>query len=314
MTPVISVIIATHSRPHLLPRAVQSAQNAFSGALEILIVDDASRDETAQIAAQLARENGNSRVQIRHLRLELNRGVAGARNFGIENARGEFVSFHDDDDLRFPRSFDAQIAALETAPEAGFAYAPVRFARGETLEETAQIHPPALTMGDIFWDLLSFDQVACLSGVFRRSATEKIGFLDESAPGIDDWDWWIRLSEHFSAVATPETIGVWRMPDPDSGQGSSDLPALYARVQRHANQKILHLPRAAADPKRAKKALQSHLAHLAEVLRRVAYGQIQRGDFRAARHYLRGAIRLEPRGVLRVVMLKLLVRAFILRR
>ena len=313
MSPVVSVIIATHSRPHLLPRAVQSARDAFSGAMEILIVDDASRDQTVEVAAQLV-EKSDERVAIRHLRLETNRGVAGARNFGIQNAQGEFCTFHDDDDLRFPASLDAQIAELRANLEAGFAYAPVRYARGENMKQTAIVHPPTLPDGDIFWELLSFDYVACLSGVFRRAATEKIGFLDESARGIDDWDWWIRLGEHFLAVATPEIVGLWRMPDADSGQGSSDLPALYGRVQQHARQKISQLPRAAAEPNRAKRAIRNHLAHLAEVLRGVAYGQMKRGDFAGARHCLRGAMRLEPRGLARPVMLKLMIKAFVLRR
>lgn len=312
--PPVSIIIATYSRPHLLPRAVQSACDAFSGPLEILIVDDASTDQTSVVANQLAHTMSDQRVQIRHLRLESNRGVAGARNFGIENARGEFVSFHDDDDLRFPRSLDAQIVALQTEPNAGFSYAMVRFARGENLAETAEIHPASLPVGDIFWDLLTFDFVACLSGVFRRSVVKKVGLLDESAPGIDDWDWWIRLSEHFPAVATPEIIGLWRMPDPGSGQGSSNLPALYQRVAKHGREKLLQLPRALAEPKRAQKAFAQHLAHLAEVLRTVAYKQMKEGDFRTARHCLRGSIRLEPRGILRPVMLKLMVRAWILRR
>jgi glycosyltransferase involved in cell wall biosynthesis len=84
-----SIIITTYSRPKLLPRAVESA--LASGAdVEVIVVDDASTDATADVCKKL---NG-----IKYIRLDENQGTARARNIGIEASSGDYISFHDDDD------------------------------------------------------------------------------------------------------------------------------------------------------------------------------------------------------------------------
>src|SRR3989442_9020007 len=109
--PSVSAIIPTHDRPHLLPRAVESARAAGTD-VEIIVVDDASTDETAEVCRNLS--------DIKYVRVERNQGVAGARNIGLFASTAEYVAFLDDDDLRLPDSLDLQVAALEANPEAGF--------------------------------------------------------------------------------------------------------------------------------------------------------------------------------------------------
>src|SRR5687768_1777372 len=114
--PRISVIIPTHNRPSLLPRAVESARRAGSD-VEIVVVDDASTDETAEVCASLE--------GIRYVRLERNQGVAGARNVGVLASTADFVAFLDDDDLRLPGSLDLQLKTLLDDPAVGFVCGPV---------------------------------------------------------------------------------------------------------------------------------------------------------------------------------------------
>ena len=106
-----SVIIPTHARPQMLGRAVESARHAGAD-VEIIVVDDASTDETASICKKL--------TGIKYIRLDRNQGVAGARNVGILASSGKYVAFLDDDDLRLPGSIDVQVQALEADPGAGF--------------------------------------------------------------------------------------------------------------------------------------------------------------------------------------------------
>jgi len=104
LNPRASIIIATHDRPQLLPRAVESAHAAGTD-VEIVVVDDASTDETARVCQTLS--------GIKYVRTERNQRVAGARNIGLVASRGEYISFLDDDDTRLPDSLDAQIEALD---------------------------------------------------------------------------------------------------------------------------------------------------------------------------------------------------------
>ena len=100
--PAISIIIPTHNRPHLLPRAVQSALNQTHQDLEIIVVDDASRE-----AVQLPED-----PRLRVIRLEQGVGGAGARNVGTQAARGRWVTYLDDDDCLLPHMVEVSLAAL----------------------------------------------------------------------------------------------------------------------------------------------------------------------------------------------------------
>src|SRR5438132_1940514 len=109
--PKVSVIIPTYNRPHLIQRAVTSAFAAGHN-VEVIVVDDASSDDTANVCAALR--------GIKYVRLDRNQGVAGARNVGLLESTSPFIAFLDDDDRRLPGSLDQQISMLETYPEAGF--------------------------------------------------------------------------------------------------------------------------------------------------------------------------------------------------
>src|ERR1700681_2249721 len=105
--PNVSLIIPTHDRPHLLPRAIESARAAGTD-VEIIVIDDASIDETAEVCRTL--------TDIKYVRVERNQGVAGARNIGIFVSTARYVAFLDDDDLRLPGSLDIQEKPLEANP------------------------------------------------------------------------------------------------------------------------------------------------------------------------------------------------------
>src|SRR4029453_15016896 len=99
-----SVIITTHNRPHLLPRAIHSAFAAGTD-VEVIVVDDASSDNTAEVCTSFS--------DIKYVRLERNQGVAEARNVGLRESRGEYITFLDDDDTRLESTLDQQIELLE---------------------------------------------------------------------------------------------------------------------------------------------------------------------------------------------------------
>src|SRR5258708_33457598 len=108
--PSASIIIPTYNRRRLLPRAVASARAAGKD-IEIIVVDDASVDETALVCRELG--------GLKYIRLDRNQGVAGARNIGILASTSEFIAFLDDDDLRLPDSLDLQTQMLRANPAAG---------------------------------------------------------------------------------------------------------------------------------------------------------------------------------------------------
>ena len=94
--PLISVVLTTYNRCHLLPRAIHSVLSGSYANFELIIMDDASTDETSQVVAQLRD------YRIRYVRLPENGGVLRARNRAFDLARGEYITILDDDDELAP--------------------------------------------------------------------------------------------------------------------------------------------------------------------------------------------------------------------
>jgi hypothetical protein len=281
----VSVIIPTHDRPRLLPQAVASARAAGTD-VEVVVVDDASTDETAAVCRRLE--------GIRYVRLERNLRVAGARNAGLRASDREYVSFLDDDDRRLPKSLDLQLAALEARPEAAMVYGQALLAdqRGAP---TGRLYPADCPQGDIFWQLVGRNFIPCGSAVFRRSCLERVGLLDEGAPGLDDWDLWIRVAELYAVIAVAQPVVVWRQSTPASGQGSSQAAALVALSRRKFLEGWMKLPRAQGAPRAVRREARRRFSvnmanHLVwEAARALGCGQLAQ----AVRN-LSAAVRLFP--------------------
>jgi glycosyltransferase involved in cell wall biosynthesis len=255
--PKASIIITTYNRPHLLPRAVESARAAGSD-VEIVVVDDASSDRTAEVCKGLS--------GINYIRVEHNHGAAAARHIGLVASSGEYLTFLDDDDTRLANSLDAQIEALECDPQAGLIYG--RAILGDQQGAPgSRSYPSECPSGDVFWKLLSRNFIPCGSAVLRRSCLSRIGLTSDSIPELNDWDLWIRIAEIYPVLSAETPIIVWRRSTPVSGQdtsGAADL--VWMNIQRF-RQRWMNLPRAkSAGPKMRKAVWREFSENMAEHL------------------------------------------------
>lgn len=116
-SPLVSVVIPTYNRAYCLPRTIDSALAQSHQNLELVVVDDGSRDETREMLS--ARYGHEPRV--RYIYQE-NTGVSGARNRAMAESRGEFIALLDSDDVWFPWKIESQLAVLRTFPEAGMVW------------------------------------------------------------------------------------------------------------------------------------------------------------------------------------------------
>jgi hypothetical protein len=286
-----SIIITTHNRPHLLPQAVSSARGSGTD-VEIVVVDDASKDETANVCRGLS--------DIVYVRVERNQKVADARNVGLLASTGDFISFLDDDDLRLPQSLDFQIEALEATPEAALVYGRMLVSN----QEGATIggpYPEVCPQGDVFWNLLERNFIPCGAVVVRRSCINSLGLLDGSIPGLDDWDLWIRLAELYKVAAVERPVMIWREPTPGSGQGSSNTVKLIALSTRLLRQGWLKLPRAAAAPARKRREVRRRFSeNVVEHLCWETARALSTGDLRHAGRSALSLLQLHPVALVKV--------------
>lgn len=284
--PRVSVIIPTHCRPQLLRRAVKSASEAGED-VEVIVVDDASQDETPQVCSDMG--------GIKYVRLDRRQGVAGARNVGILASTAKYLSFLDDDDVKLPGSLDLQLALLEGSSDAGMVCGTILIGDDNCRPTGDFIAPPAEIEGDMFWRIVSFEYSPLpVAVVVRKECFFKVGLFKRRLAGIDDWDMWARIAELFPALTTPEPVAIYRSPTAESEQGSSNLAAHYRRAARH-QARLLRLPRArAADSAtRAKARASGRFRMSAQLLRQAADAQRRRGYGLALTNAL-AALRINP--------------------
>ena len=286
--PRVSIIIATYNRPHLLPRAVESARKAGED-VEIVVVDDASALETSEACRALS--------GIRYVRVERNQKLGGARNLGILASSGEYITFLDDDDVRLPGSLDVQAEALAAAPEAGLVYGQA-FLGDQDCVPTSHLVPEVCPQGDIFWELLEKNFIACPSAVFRRSCLYRIGLPGSAISGIEDWDLWIRIAELYPVIAVKQPVAIYRKATVDSGQFTSASAEMVRLITDTHRERWLKLPRAlSAPPAKRRSARRRFSRNMANHLIWEAGHSLMRGHLLIAQKNLLTALRLHPLGV-----------------
>ena len=267
--PEASVVIPTRSRWHLLSTAaLPSALEQADVDVEVIVVDDGSQDETPSRLAEI------DDPRLRVVRHETSRGVAIARNAGIEAARGRWVSFLDDDDLWSPAKLRKQIDSAEAAG-AVFAYSA---GGGLDAARTFLFAVPPPDPASVTERLLQWNVIWCgCSNVLARSdVVAELGGFDERLGQLADWDLWIRLALAGGAAATSEVLVAYVMHDESMllTDPREVFPEMDHLVAKHGA------------------AARAHGVRLDEALftRWVARGHRLAGRrTRAARTYLRGA-------------------------
>ena len=280
----VSVIIPTHTRPHLLPRAVESARAAGTD-VEVIVVDDASVDRTSEVCGELS--------GIKYVRVDRNQGVAGARNLGLMHAEGKYIAFLDDDDLRLPGSLDLQAQHLDAQPEIGFVCGGMVMA-DQDYRPTGEIVCPKIS-GDIFFSLMELDfPIMGLAVLVRKECFARVGLFNRQVDGIDDWDMFLRISELYCVLVDREPVGVYRQPTVRSAQGSSARAAQLLRLAKH-QKKLMKLPRMEALPWWKRQAFRYRTKNrIADHLLWSALQLLPQREFKPAYANLLVALRLAP--------------------
>ncbi|MCD6533685.1 MAG: glycosyltransferase [Deltaproteobacteria bacterium] len=226
--PLISAIIPTFNRSQSLIRAVASVLAQSWSNLEIIVVDDGSTDNSAE----LLRKRFGSRIRI--LQLPRNRGVSYARNRGIELSRGSFIAFLDSDDLWQPLKTERQFAFMQAQADILISQTDEIWIRnGKRVNPCKHHQKPS---GSIFSECLPLCVVSPSAVMMRRRFFAQIGLFDETLPACEDYDLWLRTACRYSIPLLAEKL-VTKYGGHDD-QLSRTIPALD-RYRIHALVKII---------------------------------------------------------------------------
>lgn len=189
--PLVSVIIPTYGRSHLLRRTIESVLDQTYDNVEIIVVDDNDstsehRDHTEKLLQDYLLYN-----QIIYLKHEKNAGGSAARNTGIKASHGKYVALLDDDDEWFPKKLEKQISYFESLDtNVGVIYCSYILQEHDRDVEIIRDEKGNLTKELL---MLQFDPGASSTLVFRKNILEEIGYFDESFERNQDLEILIRL-------------------------------------------------------------------------------------------------------------------------
>jgi glycosyltransferase involved in cell wall biosynthesis len=254
-SPEFTVIVPTHGRAGLLDHALASVRAQTVEDFECVVVDDAGPEPPT------VPEDPRFRV----VRREANGGPAAARNTGLEEARGRFVAFLDDDDLFTPERLALGRRGLASAP------ATICWRRGLDRPPT----PDRVLEGDVADSIL--DQMTPHLGQVTIERTLAPRF-DERFVAVQDVEWWLRTAA-VARLSTVREVGyLYRDHDGPRSRNGTD-----ARVRCSLELLELHAPYFAAHPRAA-----------AFRWKRIGLMAGQLGDRRLARQALQRSLRLQP--------------------
>ncbi|MDE2764859.1 MAG: glycosyltransferase family 2 protein, partial [Chloroflexota bacterium] len=180
-TPTVSVIIPTHNRAAILPRAVESVLSQDLTDLELIIVDDASTDRTGKIIS------GFIDPRVKSIRCASNVGVAAARNLGISHSQGDYITFVDDDDELTPNSISRRVAVMNASPlNPGMVYGWADVINDDTGERRALCRDEWEGKAFLQASLMLANSVPTLAMLWRASAVKEIGGFNEELDLFED--------------------------------------------------------------------------------------------------------------------------------
>ena len=193
--PKVSVIIPSYNRAQSICEAIDSVLSQTSKDFEIIVVDDGSEDSTKEMLSRYG-------DKVRYFYQE-NKGVSAARNYGIREARGEFIAFLDSDDKWLSDKLEKQIDLFLKQPEVCLQYSYARYYDKE--KNIEYLRPQHISIS--FEDFLYRNTVLPTSSVIlRKSCFDEVGLFDENLPSIEDYDLWIRIAHKFKIGFIPSVL------------------------------------------------------------------------------------------------------------
>ena len=227
-SPLISVIIPTYNRCTLLGRAIRSVLAQSYSNIEVIVVDDASDDDSGAVIREFT---DNRLIYVLHDR---NKGGAEARNTGIKAAKGHYIAFQDSDDEWMPDKLEKQMQVFNSADkEIGVVYCGFFYVR----DNSRQYMPTRAVKkkeGNIYEQLLSENFVSTQTLLIKREVFDKVGVFDGNLPRYHDWELAIRMAEEYAfGFVNEPLVSVYSMPVSITADGITRIKAREIILEKH---------------------------------------------------------------------------------
>ncbi len=207
--PLVSVIIPTYNRVNVICEAIDSVAKQSYKNIEIIVVNDGSTDNTEEVVNNYINTQTQRIINppiIKYFNKQ-NGGCSSARNFGIKEAKGDYLAFLDSDDLWYPNKLEKQIKALITNTDYGLSISNIEFIN-ENKEHVSfsNLRKSIIKDGDILEYILRMPRMTCSYIVARKDVFSEVGLFDETFKTANDFDMILRICNKFKTVLIEDSL------------------------------------------------------------------------------------------------------------
>lgn len=203
----VSVIIPVYNGSKFLDRSIGSVKAQTYTNWELVLVDDASTDDSPSVIESYKKELGDKVIAVRN---PANSGISYSRNAGIKASDGAFIAILDQDDEWLPKKLEKQVQKFKENPSLGLVYCNNGSKRdGEWIYKKKQNLSPGSSRFDAQKKLFMGNFINSLTVLLSREAVEQAGLFDESITwGGDDYDLWFRIALEYDIDYVDEVLAI----------------------------------------------------------------------------------------------------------
>lgn len=236
--PLVSVVVPAYDAADFIEKALQSVLNQSYRNIEVIVVDDGSTDETAEVVRAVMQSD--SRVKLLQ---QGNGGIASARNLAIRHSHGEFIAPLDADDVWLPNNLENLVSCMLSAPPSVAVVYTWSMDIDENDRPTGQFHASNI-QGYVYQTLLCHYFLAnAVSVLIRRSHFDRVGSYNPDFQRCEDWNLMARLARKYEFRVVRE-FGVLYRKRSESMTHSYDSMALgQAMMVKAAQHADAYVPR-----------------------------------------------------------------------
>ena len=189
LVPKVSVIVPVYNVRNYIEHTLNSLKSQSLKEFEVLIVDDGSTDDTVDLVKPYLEKDARFR-----LLQKTNGGLSSARNYGIGNARAEYIALLDGDDIYHPDKLANHVARLDNSPQVGVVYSASRAIRDDGSPTFISLSGKPVKPDPLLALLCKNFVGHGSNAVFRRCLVDEVGKFDEGLPSSEDVDFWLRIA------------------------------------------------------------------------------------------------------------------------
>ena len=202
--PLVSVVVPCYNHEEYVEETIESVLNQTYKNIELIVIDDGSKDNSVQVIQQLADKYGFTFIY------RSNKGLSTTLNEAIGLSKGKYISLCASDDVYMFDKIETQVEFMEEQPEYGMCYGKVVYFE-DSIENTSE-YQNSNKQGWVFEDLLHDCFIPAPSTFIRKDVLEELSGFDDKL-WIEDWDMWLRIAQKYQIGFIDEFFTYYRMHD-----------------------------------------------------------------------------------------------------